>query len=111
MFCWYQPCPCLTLAGSPSIPPDGCQSTLDLSQRVRDTAAQVRAHVPMCVYVWPRPHCLHPNPMINQQEQFIDLQEDLIAISECTKRLAEERRRIMVRGVLKQIGWTTQLRW
>lgn len=32
-----------------------------------------------------------------QQEQFIDLQEDLIAIAECTKRLAEERRRIMVR--------------
>lgn len=49
--------------------------------------------------------------MINQQEQFIDLQEDLIAIAECTKRLAEERRRIMVRGVIKQIGWTTQLRW
>lgn len=36
------------------------------------------------------------------QEQFIDLQEDLIAIAECTKRLAEERRRIMVRLVCKR---------
>lgn len=34
---------------------------------------------------------------IIKQEQFIDLQEDLIAIAECAKRLAEERRRIMVR--------------
>jgi hypothetical protein len=48
---------------------EGCEATLDLSQRIRDTAAQ---------------------------EQFIDLQEDLIAIAECTKRLAEERRMIMV---------------
>jgi hypothetical protein len=47
---------------------EGCNATLDLSQKVRDMAAQ---------------------------EQFIDLQEDLIAIAECTKRLAEERRTIM----------------
>lgn len=47
---------------------EGCNATLDLSQKIRDTAAQ---------------------------EQFIDLQEDLIAIAECTKRLAEERRMIM----------------
>jgi len=47
---------------------EGCNVTMDLSQKVRDTAAQ---------------------------EQFIDLQEDLIAIAECTKRLAEERRTIM----------------
>ena len=53
---------------------EGCEATLDLSQRIRDTAAQ---------------------------EQFIDLQEDLIAIAECTKRLAEERRMIMVSSVFQ----------
>ncbi len=47
---------------------EGWQATLNLSQKIRDTAAQ---------------------------EHFIDLQEDLIAIAECTKQLAEERRLIM----------------
>lgn len=81
-----------------------------LAKGPRHGRAGTHAHVAVYVCVRrPRPSTalIHTLQLTlgKLQEQFIDLQEDLIAIAECTNRLAEERRRIMVRLVCKpQLG-------
>lgn len=37
------------------------------------------------------------------QEQFLDLQEDLIAIAEAMEKVATERKKILVRGTIDKV--------